>query len=324
MKTKILTLILALSASMVFAQSGSITNIIPAQRTDGSMVVDISYDLAGTEPDYTISVEASFDDGIAFTQIDSVSGDVGAGIVPGNGKAIVWNFGGEFPDQYSATTQVRLTASPVAPWNCGDPLVDDRDGQSYATVQIGTQCWMAENLNIGTMINGSNNQSQQTPEVIEKYCYDNNTSNCDTYGGLYQWNEMMQYTTTPGVQGICPTGWHLPTDAEWCILENEVDAGTVSCTATGWRGIDAGLNLKSTSGWSSGGNGTDLYGFTALPGGYRSTYGSFHDLTYYAYFWSSNESGSSAWNRSLNYYHDGVSRYDGNKNIGFSVRCLKD
>jgi len=320
MKAKILTLALVISASMVFAQSGSI--IIPAQRTDGSMIVDITYDLAGTEPDYTISVEASFDDGVTFTQIDSVSGDVGAGIVPGTGKAIVWNFGNEFTDQYSSTTQIKLTASPVAPWNCGDPLVDDRDGQSYNTVQIGTQCWMAENLNIGTMINGSSSQTDNS--IIEKYCYDNNTSNCDTYGGLYQWNEMMQYTTTPGVQGICPAGWHLPTDAEWCTLENEVDAGTVSCTATGWRGIDAGLNLKSTSGWYLGGNGTDLYGFTALPGGARDTDGSFGGLATNAYFWSSDESGSYAWLRRLYYSTDGVYRDSYYKSSGFNVRCLKD
>ncbi|MCD4697445.1 MAG: hypothetical protein K8S16_14520, partial [Bacteroidales bacterium] len=136
-------------------------------------------------------------------------------------------------------------------WQCGDVLIDTRDGQSYNTVQIGTQCWMAENLNIGTRIDGVNEMTDNS--TIEKYCYDDLETNCDTYGGLYQWDEMMQYTTTPGVQGICPTGWHLPTDNEWCTLENGVDAGTVSCTAIGWRGIDAGGNLKEigTTHWNS-------------------------------------------------------------------------
>ncbi|MCD4665223.1 MAG: hypothetical protein K8R68_08120, partial [Bacteroidales bacterium] len=110
-KSRILILALVISASTVFAQSGSITNIIPAQRTDGSMIVDITYDLAGPEPDYTITAEASFDDGVTFTTLSNVTGLVGAGIVPGVGKTIEWDFGTEFPNQYSGTTQIRLTAS---------------------------------------------------------------------------------------------------------------------------------------------------------------------------------------------------------------------
>ena len=82
----------------------------------------------------------------------------------------------------------------VQSFTCGEALVDTRDGQSYTTVQIGTQCWMAENLNIGTMTNGSNNQADNG--TIEKYCYNDSTANCDTYGGLYQWKEMMQYVTS--------------------------------------------------------------------------------------------------------------------------------
>jgi len=160
---------------------------------------------------------------------------------------------------------------------CGNSFTDIRDGQSYATIQIGTQCWMAENLNIGARILGSNDQTDN--DIIEKYCYQDVFYNCDKYGGLYQWDEIMQYMTTEGTKGICPAGWHIPTDAEWCILENEVDAGTVSCTATGFRGIDAGLNLKSLSGWNSSGgnsgNGVDLFGYTGIPGGYRLSDGSF-------------------------------------------------
>jgi uncharacterized protein (TIGR02145 family) len=324
MKSIILTIAITISAITIFAQS--ITNIAPAQRTDGSMIVDITYDLAGPEPDYIITVETSFDNGATFVQIDSVSGDVGAGIIPGNGKVIEWDFGSEFPDQFSATTQIRITASLVLPWNCGYDFVDDRDSQTYTTVQIGTQCWMAENLNIGTMVNGY--QDQQNNGTIEKYCYDNDPANCNTYGGLYQWREMMQYTTTQGVQGICPPDWHLPTDAEWMVLEEEVESTTgVNWDTTGWRGTDAGGNLKEvgTTHWLSPNNGaTNSSGFTGLPGGYRYTNGTFDQLTYDGYFWSSSEYGSSAWRRGLNYDNAQVARHYTYKTFGFSVRCVRN
>ncbi|MCD4665314.1 MAG: hypothetical protein K8R68_08580 [Bacteroidales bacterium] len=93
---------------------------------------------------------------------------------------------------------------------------------------------------------------------------------------------------------------------------------------TGWRGIDAGLNLKSTSGWYSGGNGIDLYGFTALPGGYRVTGGSFSFLTRLTYFWSSDDSGLHAWRRYLHYSFDQIYRDVSDKTDGFSVRCVQD
>ncbi|MCD4729535.1 MAG: hypothetical protein K8R74_02965 [Bacteroidales bacterium] len=208
-------------------------------------------------------------------------------------------------------------------WICGvSVLLDSRDLQNYNTVKIGNQCWMAENLNIGAMIIGSNNQANNS--TIEKYCLGNSTANCDTYGGLYQWDEMMEYSTTPGVQGICPTGWHVPTDTEWCTLENEVDAGTVSCSATGWRGIDAGGNLKSTTYWSSPNTGaTNSSGFTGLPGGCRHSSG-FSSLGNWAYFWTSNENISQGWDRTLTYDSALVGRWPDGKTFGFSVRCLKD
>ncbi len=89
-------------------------------------------------------------------------------------------------------------------------------GQIYHTIQIGTQCLMRENLNIGTMVAGISEQTNDS--ILEKYCYNDDTANCAIYGGLYQWAEMMQYTTTPGAQGICPAGWHIPISAEWDTL----------------------------------------------------------------------------------------------------------
>ena len=213
------------------------------------------------------------------------------------------------------------------------PATFTYQGQVYEVVLIGDQCWMAENLNVGTMINsntgGTNNDGEQTDnDTIEKYCYNNSTSNCDIYGGLYQWNEMMQYDTTEGVQGICPTGWHLPTDAEWCTLEQEVDP-TITCSSTGTRGVDGGGKLKEagTTHWSLPNTGaTNSSGFTALPGGFRHTSGGIYNLTYSTHFWSSNDGdgGLSAWRRYLTYNSAGVSRDWDGKAYGFSVRCLKD
>jgi len=194
-------------------------------------------------------------------------------------------------------------------------------GQVYNTVRIGSQCWLSENLNIGTQIYSGLNQTNNGQ--IEKYCYDNDEAKCNVYGGLYQWNEMMQYVTTTGVQGICPGGWHLPTDAEWCMLTQFIDP-TVNCALMGWSGTDVGTNFKSTAGWYGGGNGTNASGFTAFPGGYRNTNGNFYGFSYYTGFWSSAEIGSNAWNRDLYYDNTQVNRNNDNKYFGFSVRCLKD
>jgi uncharacterized protein (TIGR02145 family) len=199
--------------------------------------------------------------------------------------------------------------------------------QVYNTVLVGDQCWLKENLNIGEMINGTEDMTDNG--VIEKYCYDNDPDNCEVYGGLYQWNEMMEYTTTPGTQGICPLGWHIPTDNEWKILEGTVDSqysvGDPIWTTSGLRGFDAGLNLKSTSGWHNNGNGTDLYGFTALSGGYRNIAGNFYTLEWSGKFRSSSRNSvSHAWYRLLSYDRDDIGRITNYIDEGLSVRCLKN
>lgn len=211
-------------------------------------------------------------------------------------------------------------------FGCGEALVDSRDGQTYTTVQIGTQCWMAENLNIGTMISGSVNMTNNS--VMEKYCFNNIATNCNTYGGLYQWDEMMQYMTTPGLTGICPAGWHLPADAEWCTMEQVVDL-TISCTTTGWRGADGGGKLKEIGyqHWLSPNTGaTNSTNFTTLPGGSRYyVNGTFNDLQTYGTFWSSTESSTTnAWYRRLSYIFATVGRSYSQKTYGYSVRCVKD
>lgn len=185
-------------------------------------------------------------------------------------------------------------------------------GKDYNTVLIGDQCWLKENLDVGTMINGS-----QTPEptpggTIEKYCYNNDPNNCSTYGGLYTWEEAMQYVTNGGSRGICPEGWHIPTQAEFAACSTFVGGD--------------GNSLKAISQGSGAGQGTDLYGFSALLSGNKQTNSSFVDISIHGHFWSSTLSGVDnvphimLWSDiSTITEHMGVySTY------GFSVRCIKD
>ncbi len=206
----------------------------------------------------------------------------------------------------------------------------DYEGQTYNTVQIGEQCWMQQNLNIGTMVistnTGSDHSDCSNNSIIEKYCYNNDPANCAVYGGLYDWNEMMGYTTTGGVQGICPSGWHIPTDAEWCALSTFLDHNA-DCNVWGWESHIAGGKLKEAglTHWYSPTGATNESGFTALPGGNRYDYGNFHNIGYYGYWWSSSEySTSSAVYRILNYGDAHVNRVSNSKTHGFSVRCLRD
>jgi len=182
---------------------------------------------------------------------------------------------------------------------------------------------MKRNMNVGSRIAGSSDQGTSCA-TIQKYCYADTDANCDTNvqtghtypdGGLYQWNQAMCGSTTPGVQGICPAGWHIATDAEWCTLENYVDSGDVSCTDTGWRGTDCGTKLKP--------GGTS--GFEGNLAGYRFTDGTFNLRGTYGYFWTSSQySEAASWNRDLGSDDATVGRDSYDKAYGFSVRCLKD
>ncbi len=200
-------------------------------------------------------------------------------------------------------------------------------GQVYNTIQIFSQCWLKENLNVGTMIPLSQNMTDNG--IMEKYCYDNDIDNCSTYGGLYIWDEMMQYTTQLATQGICPTGWHVATDDEWSMLEGSVDSqyGIGDPIWDEWllRGYNAGTNLKSTEGWNSGGNGTDDYGFLGLPAG-GSFGGIFFWINEAEWWWTSNEGGNTAnaWGRRLKFDDMQGYRYGDSKNFGSSIRCIKN
>jgi len=207
----------------------------------------------------------------------------------------------------------------------GIPTVE-YEGQVYNTIQICSQCWLKENLNVGTMISADDHMGDN--EIIEKYCYDNNPVNCDTFGGLYQWNEMMQYIEAQGAQGICPPGWHVPTDDEWKILEGTVDSqyGIGDHEWNGFdRGFDAGKNLKSTYGWLYNFNGTDTFDFTGLPAGFcYGGSGGFSWISWHAYIWSSSGNNTIGYYRMLAHIFNKIRRDYHSVNGGMSVRCIKD
>jgi uncharacterized protein (TIGR02145 family) len=201
-----------------------------------------------------------------------------------------------------------------ATFPCGQPFTDSRNGQVYNTVQIGEQCWMAENLNIGTMIAGSTDPTNNGE--IEKYCYDNNIANCDEYGGLYQWDEMMQYSIIPGSQGICPIGWYIPSDDDLATLGDFLGGNAV-----------AGGKMKEegTIHWNPPNTGaTNSSGFTGLPGGHI-TNGYFYYLGTSCRFWSSSETSDNyATYGNLIYNYTNFYQASYNKTHGYSVRCIRE
>jgi uncharacterized protein (TIGR02145 family) len=191
----------------------------------------------------------------------------------------------------------------------GTPTVDYA-GKTYNTVLIGSQCWLRENLDVGMIVLGDSSQADNG--IIEKYCYNNDPAHCSTYGGLYQWDEAMQYDTTQGVQGICPPGWHLPTLAEF---------ETLSATVGG-----DGNALKAIGQGSGGGAGTNTSGFSALLAGYRRDGGFFATLGNFGYFWGSTQADVSTVHSLYLYYNDANIFVGPNNSLtsGLSVRCLKD
>jgi len=196
----------------------------------------------------------------------------------------------------------------------GTPTVTDADGNVYNTVQIGNQCWMKENLNVGIRIDG--NQEMTDNDIIEKYCYDNDQANCDIYGGLYGWYEMMQYATQEGTQGICPEGWHIPTEVDLDYLSNYLGGSNVA---------GGKLKEKGTFHWESPNEGaTNESGFTGLPSG-GHVFGGFSNLRVKGYFWTSSINDEfTCWGYHL-YYNNG-SFYSAlrNNTDSYPLRCIKD
>jgi len=230
------------------------------------------------------------------------------------------------------SSTVRAVEVEIAFLSCDPPTVS-YGGKNYNTVQIGTQCWFKENLNVGIMLDSAGTMptnpapTANTPSTVQKWCYDNSTTNCTNEGGLYTWAEAnglpvscLTTTCTPTPQGICPTDWHIPTDAEQYILENYLKTSGQTCDANRvdeWDCSDAGTKLKS------GGNS----GFNALLAGYRHKSSDFMSKMDAAYFWSSSRypnDDSEARSRILSGERTGVHRLGCDKEYGKSVRCLKN
>lgn len=233
------------------------------------------------------------------------------------------------PVTYTVTAQdkttknyiVTVTVAPSA-GACGNTLVDARDNKNYNTVLIGSQCWLKQNIDVGTAIPGAIAQTNNA--IIEKYCYGDTVANCDTDGGLYLWSEAMQYVTTAGSQGICPTSWHIPTDNEWRVLEESqgicAGAGAGCSGSIGWRGINEGSKLSTFTL-----NGNNSSGFTGILAGRRNLNGLFVARTGNAFFQTSGDNSGNTYPRILYYGYATVNRNTGNTaDDGYSVRCLKD
>ena len=185
------------------------------------------------------------------------------------------------------------------------------------TIVIGTQQWMRENLDVAFYRNGD-----VIPQVTDPtawaalttgaWCYYNNdVANGAIYGKLYNWYAVND------PRGLAPTGWHVPSDAEWTTLETTLGGAAV-----------AGGKMKTTgtTRWAAPNTAaTNESGFAGLPGGYRSSDGTFDNVGFFGYWWSSTEFGTTnAWYRGLDYTNGDVGRFDVNKGLGFSVRCLRD
>ena len=203
-----------------------------------------------------------------------------------------------------------------------DGTITDIDGNVYHTVTIGTQVWMVENLkttkyNDGTAIPLVTDGQTWANLTAPGYCwYENDAASYKTtYGALYNW-----YAVNTGK--LCPTGWHVPTDAEWTTLTDYLGGETVAGGKMKSIGkIEAGTGL-----WYSPNTGaTNESGFTAVPGGYRLDSGTFYDFGFYGYWWSSSAINTgSAWYWFMYYYDSNVYRSNSYKSSGFSVRCLRD
>ena len=189
----------------------------------------------------------------------------------------------------------------------GIPTVN-YEGRTYNTIKIGDQCWLKENLDVGNILNKTTPQTNNG--LIERYCYDDDPANCLTYGGLYQWDEVMQYSTTPGVQGICPNGWHVPTRAEYDLLV----------------GAAGGSNsLKAIGQGTGNGAGTNTSGFSALLAGGLSESVHYGGLNDQFRFWTSEEENFNRAFYLFCYSSDNDTHTGYNYKItAKSVRCIKD
>ena len=242
----------------------------------------------------------------------SLSGDIKK--VSCGSKRIVWNLLND-REELSGKYQVWLD------FKVANKNLIDIDNNTYKTVPIGTQQWMAENLKVtkyndGTIIPNITDDTQWSNLRSGAWAYYNNAeANNAKYGKLYNWYAVSK--TSNGNKNVCPTGWHVPTDAEWAVLTDYLGGGSV-----------AGGKMKEvgTTSWHRPNtHATNISLFTSLPGGYRFNDGNYYGIGYYGYWWSSTEDlTNAAWYRSMTTNDGDAGRNGSNKAEGFSVRCLRD
>ncbi len=284
-----------------------------------------------TEATHTIS--AAMPSGTDATSLTPTVVHTGASVSPASGAAQDFSS----PVTYTVTaadssTQDYTVTVTVNPWAvCGDVLT--YAGENYPTVQIGTQCWLAKNLNVGTMILVTSGQGTSCA-TIQKHCYDDNPANCTTYGGLYSWNQAMCGASDEGSQGICPTGWHVPSDPEYVTLTNYLGPGGCSTYRSGnsnFCGAPAGDRMKA-AGLCEGRTPCGDSGFNGLMAG-SSGGGSFANLSVETNFWTSSltpsppsGAGNESWRSGLRVDQSGVNGtfYWSDRATGFAIRCVKD
>jgi uncharacterized protein (TIGR02145 family) len=213
---------------------------------------------------------------------------------------------------------------------CGDQL--EHEGYSYSTVQIGEQCWFAENLRAENYRNGDvipadlsdNEWTSTNAGAVSVYgedagCQDlsPDINACDASQALEEYGRLYNFYAVDDTRGLCPSGWHVPTDGEWTVMTDELGGESV-----------AGGKMKTTYGWRDGGNGTNSSGFSGLPGGLRwNNYlsnGDFYDAGEQGYWWSSSPGGEGGFGRDILYSQVDVHRNAYNAILGFSVRCVRD
>jgi uncharacterized protein (TIGR02145 family) len=225
---------------------------------------------------------------------------------------------GIYPVTYTYTNTFGCPASPPvvnitvqnSSFLCGGNLIDVRDAKTYGTAMIGTKCWMTENLNFGTIISGYQPSTDNCTD--EKYCQPADV-NCTTYGGLYQWEELLRYDNTVSGKGICPPEWHVPSEPEWQMLLFNLGTGT-----TPPDGV-AGSFLKDS--FLTGGFHALLSGLFYLNNTWAYTTG---NLTGTMYWTSTQNAAGHAIARGVNILNPSTSRYPGSMENAFSLRCVKD
>ena len=278
--------------------------------------VVITYDLSDCEAGEYYDVTLNFveQSTLKVTVPKTISGDIKK-ITCGSNR-IVWDIGADL-STLSGRFYPELEVKKA-----DNNSVTDIDGNTYKTVQIGNQVWMAENLKTakysdGTTIPNITNKTQWANLTSGAWCYyDNKAANNAKYGKLYNWYGVSK--TTNGNKNICPTGWHVPTDAEWTVLTDYLGGASV-----------AGGKLKEvgTTNWNSPNtDATDTSLFTGLPGGFRFYVGSYYYIGSLGYWWSSTEGSAagSAWACLLSASNGGASRGSSDVKNGLSVRCLRD